>query len=86
MRKDLFYSRRGQLNEARIMAIYLARRLRRDRLKEIGKAFGIDGYSTVNSAVQRMKVGMDKDELLQKKEGADLFSPILKGFQAISLI
>ncbi len=49
------------------MAIYLARRLRGDRLKEIGEAFGIGGYSTVSSAVQRVKVGMGEDELLRKR-------------------
>jgi putative transposase len=66
-REDLFYSRRGQYNEARNVAIYLARRLRGDRLKEIGEAFKIGGYSTVSSVVQRMKVGMERDELLRKK-------------------
>jgi len=66
-RQDLFYSRRGHYNEARNVAIYLARRLRGDRLKEIGEAFKIGGYSTVSSAVQRVKVGMERDELLRKK-------------------
>jgi chromosomal replication initiation ATPase DnaA len=36
-------------------------------LKEIGKIFGIRGYSTVNSTVQRVKVGMERDELLLKR-------------------
>ena len=49
------------------MAIYLARRLWGDRLKEIVKAFGIGGYSTVSSAVQRTKTGMERDELFRKK-------------------
>jgi hypothetical protein len=66
-RQDLFYSRRGQYNEARNVAIYLARRLRGDRLKEIGEAFKIGGYSTVSSVVQRVKVGMERDELLRNK-------------------
>jgi hypothetical protein len=66
-RKDLFYSRRGHGNEARNVAIYLARRLRGDRLKEIGEAFGIGRYSTVSSVVERMKVRMGRDELLRKK-------------------
>ncbi len=66
-REDLFYSRRGQYNEARNVVIYLARRLRGDRLKEIGEVFGIGGYSTVSSAVQRVKVGMEKDESLRKR-------------------
>jgi chromosomal replication initiation ATPase DnaA len=65
--QELFYSRRGQYNEARNVAIYLARRLRGDRLKEIGETFKIGGYSTVSSVVQRMKVGMESDGLLRKK-------------------
>jgi len=65
--KDLFYSRRGHGNEARNVAIYLARRLRGDRLKEIGEAFKIGRYSTVSSIVERMKVRMGSDETLRKK-------------------
>jgi len=66
-RKDLFYSRRGYGNEARNVAIYLARKLRGDRLKEIGEAFGIGRYSTVSSVVERMKARIGRDELLRKK-------------------
>ena len=66
-RQDLFYSRRGHGNEGRNVAIYLARRLRGDRLKEIGEAFGIGRYSTVSSVVERMKVRMGRDKLLRKK-------------------
>jgi hypothetical protein len=66
-REDLFYSRRGYGKEARNVARYLVRRLRGDRLKEIGEMFGIGRYSTVSSVVQRMKVGMARDEGLRKK-------------------
>ncbi len=66
-RKDLVYSRRGHFREARNVAIYLARRLRGDTLKEIGKDFGIERYSTVSSVVERMKVGIEKNELLRKR-------------------
>jgi hypothetical protein len=65
--KELFYSRRGHENEARNVAIYLARRLRGDRLREIGEAFKIGLYSTVSSIVERMKVRIGRDELLRKK-------------------
>jgi hypothetical protein len=65
--KDLFYSRRGHGNEARNVAIYLARRLRGDRLKEIGDAFKIGRYSTVSSIVERMKVRIKSDETIRKK-------------------
>ncbi len=66
-RKDLFYSRRGQGNEARNVAIYLARRLRGDRLKEIGELFQIGPYSTVSSIGERMKVRGGSDERLRKR-------------------
>jgi len=65
--KDLSYSRRGHGNEARNVAIYLARRLRGDRLKEIGEAFKIDRYSTVSTIVERMRVRIERDETLRKK-------------------
>jgi len=53
--------------EARNVAIYLARRLREDRLKEIGEAFGIGRLSTVSSVVERMKVRIGSDERLRRK-------------------
>ena len=65
-REDLFYIRRGHGNEARNVAIYLARRLRGERL-EIGEAFKIDRYSTVSSIVERMKVRKGSDETLRKR-------------------
>jgi putative transposase len=73
--RDLFHSRRGQENEARNVAIYLARKLRGDRLKEIGAAFKIGQYSTVSSIVERMKVRIGRDESLRKKVN-DLISII----------
>ena len=66
-RKDLFYSRRGHENEARNVAIYLARRLRGDRLREIGEEFKIGRDSTVSSIVERMKVRIGSDERLRKR-------------------
>jgi len=65
--KDLLYSRRGHINEARNVAIYLARRLRGDRLREIGEVFKISSYSSVSSVVERMKMRIESDERLRKK-------------------
>jgi chromosomal replication initiation ATPase DnaA len=65
--KDLSYSRRGHGNEARNVATYLTRRLRGDRLKEIGAAFKINRYRTVSTIVERMKVRIERDEKLRKK-------------------
>ena len=58
---------RGQLNEARNAAIYLTRKLRRDTLKEIGNEFQIDKYSTVSSAIERMKKRISKDRELSRR-------------------
>ena len=52
---DILKMRRGKMNEARNVAIYLTRRLRRDTLKEIGAQFNIDSDSTVTSVMERMK-------------------------------
>jgi chromosomal replication initiation ATPase DnaA len=52
---DLLKKRRGRTNEARNVAIYLTRKLRRDTLKEIGRHFQIDNDSTLSSVIERMK-------------------------------
>jgi hypothetical protein len=49
------------------VAINLARRLRGDRLREIGGAFKIDRYRTVGSIVVRMKVRIGSEEGLRKR-------------------
>ena len=54
-RKELFTSKRGTFNEPRCVAIYLIRKLRRDSLKEIGKGFYLQKYSSVSSIIERMK-------------------------------
>ncbi|MDD2390439.1 MAG: transposase [Desulfobacterales bacterium] len=50
-----------------IAAIYLIRKLRRDRLKEIGLAFMLKKYSTVSSIIERMKSRMKNDQNLKKR-------------------
>ena len=58
---DILKMRRGKMNEARNVAIYLTRKLRRDTLKEIGKRFDIDSDSTVSSVMARMKKKLMED-------------------------
>ena len=53
--KDLFISKRGEFNEPRNVAIYLMRKLRRDSLRDIGKFFQMEKYSSVSSVIVRMK-------------------------------
>jgi REP element-mobilizing transposase RayT len=52
---SLLSSRRGVLNEPRNVAIFLMRRLRGERLEEIGRQFGIAKYSSVSSVIEKMK-------------------------------
>jgi REP element-mobilizing transposase RayT len=53
---QLHAAKRGAVNEARNMAIYLLRYLRGDPLTTIGKVFDIQSYSTVSSIIERFKV------------------------------
>ncbi len=59
--------RRGKWNEPRDVAIFLARRLRRDSLREIGEAFGIPNYSSVSSIVESMKGKIARNRKLKKE-------------------
>lgn len=54
-RAELMQSRRGVSNPGRDAAIYLVRTLCRMSLPEVGQVFGIKNYSSVSSAVQRVK-------------------------------
>ncbi len=62
--KELMKSRRGSFNEPRGVAIYLTRILRKDSLEAIGNEFSMAGYSSVSSAIVRMKQQMAKDKNL----------------------
>lgn len=64
---ELLTSRRGVTNEARTVAIYLSRRLSGKTLVDIGKAFGLENYGSVSSAVSRMKRVMKDDTRLRRR-------------------
>ena len=66
-RDELYRSRRGQFNEPRNVAVFLTRKLRRDRLAEIGRQFQMEKYSSVSSIVERMKKLMLVDRNLKKR-------------------
>ena len=51
----LLFSRRGVFNEPRNMAMYLTRRLRGERLEDIGRGFNISKYSSVSSAIEKIR-------------------------------
>jgi len=66
-RGELYKSQRGFFNEPRNVAIYLMRRLRRDRLKEIREQFQMEKYSSVSSVIERMKQKLNGDKKLQNR-------------------
>ena len=53
--------RRGMENEPRDVAGYLARSLRSEALMSIGPFFGLNRYSSVSSAVTRVKSRLKND-------------------------
>jgi putative transposase len=66
-RAELFRTKRGVLNEARGMALYLVRYLRGASLTSIGKEFEINSYSTVSSIIERFKAQIQADRKLSRK-------------------
>ncbi|MBM9537547.1 transposase [Desulfobulbus alkaliphilus] len=65
-REQLTVTRRGRENLPRDMAVYLVRLLGHSTLNEVGKYFGMKNYSTVSSAVERLKSRMKKDRMVRK--------------------
>lgn len=52
---DLFKSRRGVENEARDLGIYMLRVIRGERLTIIGQEFNLNNYSSVSTAIERIR-------------------------------
>lgn len=57
---DLLKSRRGIENEARDVAMYMLRIIRSERLIKIGQEFNLSNYSSVSTAVERVKRKMKR--------------------------
>ena len=53
--------RRGIKNEPRDVAMYLIRAMRSEPLMRVGADFGLNRYSSVSSAVVRVKIKLQKD-------------------------
>lgn len=64
---SLYRTKRGEFNEARNVAAYLLRRLRRDSLKSIGEQLHIRKYSSASSAIERLKIKIKKDRHLKQR-------------------
>ncbi|MBU1737116.1 MAG: transposase, partial [Proteobacteria bacterium] len=58
---------RGQANGPRNLAIYLCRKLSREKLEDICKEFDLGSYSSVSSAVIRTENLLANDNRLRKK-------------------
>jgi chromosomal replication initiation ATPase DnaA len=65
--EEVIKMRRGKMNEARNVAIYMTRVLRGDTLREIGQQFDIDNDSTVSSVMERVKKRLDKDQKFYRR-------------------
>jgi hypothetical protein len=65
--KELTALRRGARNEPRDVAIYLLRTLCGEPLMEIGSEFGMRQYSSVSSAVIRVKARRGSDREFSKR-------------------
>ena len=63
----LYLTKRAVFNEPRAMGLFLSRNLRGDSLKNIGKHFQIDNYSTVSSIIERFKDRMHSDRGLAQR-------------------
>ena len=59
--------RRGMENEPRDVAIYLNRSLRSEPLMRVGATFGLSRYSSVSSAVMRVRTKLHKDRKFKKR-------------------
>jgi REP element-mobilizing transposase RayT len=70
--------RRGIENEPRDVAIYLIRTLRTEPLLSIGACFGLNRYSSVSSAVMRVKTKLQSDRKF-KSRLIQIENSILKG-------
>jgi REP element-mobilizing transposase RayT len=60
----LFKCRRGERNMARDLTIYLMRQYSAETLQQIGRHLEINSYSTVSSAIQRIKKDLKTDKKL----------------------
>ena len=59
--------RRGMENEPRDVAIYLIRSMRAEPLMRVGVNFGLNQYSSVSSAVVRVKAKLQKDRKFKER-------------------
>ena len=66
-KEELYVSRRGQTNRARLVAVGLTRDLSGLKLSEIGKIFGMNSYKSVGSTCYRLKGLLAREPDLRKR-------------------
>jgi REP element-mobilizing transposase RayT len=64
---ELMQSKRGVGNEPRSVALFLVRTLRREGLQEISATFGVRGYSSASSTIERTVKRLVTDQGFQKR-------------------
>jgi len=64
----LLKSRRGVENEARDLAIYMLRFIRGERLTIIGQEFNLNNYSSVSTAIERIKRKLESNKFKKQYE------------------
>jgi hypothetical protein len=60
---------RGELTEARNMAMYLCQRYGQRTLKDIAEAFGLGHYSSVSSELARFRAWLEENKTLEARFG-----------------
>ncbi len=70
--------RRGIENEPRAVAMYFIRSTRSEPLIRVGAGFGLNRYSSVSSAVMRVKIKLQEDRKF-KDRPESIERNILKG-------
>lgn len=66
-KEELYQSRRGETNTARLAAVGLTRELSGLRLSEIARIFRMNSYKSVSSSCYRLKTRLTKEPDLRKR-------------------
>ena len=66
--EDLLKSRRGIENEARDLGIYMSRIIRGELLETIGQEFNLNNYSSVSTAIERIRKKLESNKFKRHYE------------------
>jgi hypothetical protein len=71
--------RRGLENEPRDVAIWLIRSMRTEPLMRVGAGIGLNRYSSLSSAVMRVKTKLQESDIILRRPKQSSFAPRLVG-------